>query len=136
MAITKWSPLHEMNRFFEDVFEQLPVRFGHDLALDLYQDGTDLVAEMSAPGIDINNTEVKVVDDVLRISGHREAKKETKEKNFYSKEIARGSFERAVRLPAAVVADQTKASYKDGVLRVVMPLKKASEQKKVEIKCD
>ena len=136
MAISKWSPFHEMNRFFDDVFDHLPARLGFDLAVDLYQEDNDLVAEMSVPGIDIDKTEVDVIDDVLRVRGNREEKKESKEKNFYSREIHRGSFERAIRLPAAVVANETKASYKDGVLRVTMPLKKASEQKKIQIKCE
>lgn len=133
MAVSKWSPLHEMNRFFDDVFEHFPARFGFDLAIDLYQEGNTIVAEMSVPGIDAKSTEVNVVDDVLRISGHREEKQEKKDKNYYSKEIHRGSFERSIRLPASVIADETKASYKDGVLKVVMPLKTAAEKKKIEV---
>lgn len=133
MAISKWSPLHEMNRFFDDVFDHLPMRFGFDLAVDLYQDGNELVAEMSVPGIDIKNTEVDVVDDVLKIRGHREEKTEKKDKNYFSREIHRGSFERSIRLPSTVIASETKASYKDGVLKVVMPIKKTSEKKKIEI---
>ena len=138
MSNIKWSPFNDVNRFFDDVIEHWPKKFGFDLAIDFYQEGDELVAEMSAPGIDINTTEVNVVDDVLRICGHREDRKEKKDKDFYSKEIHRGSFERSVRLPLAVEADQTKASYKDGVLKVVMPLKKArvEQKKKIEIKRD
>lgn len=133
MAISRWSPLHEVNRFFDDVFDHLPTRFGFDLAVDLYQDGNNLIAEMSVPGISIENTEVNVVDDILKVRGVREEKTEKKGKNYFAREIHRGSFERSIRLPSAVVANETKASYKDGVLKVTMPLKKASEHKKIEI---
>jgi len=137
MYISKWNPLHEMNRFFDDVIENLPAKYGFDLAVDLYEDGDNLVAEMSAPGIDIKNTEVNVVDNVLRISGQREEKRERKEKNYFSREIHHGSFSRTIRLPSPVVSEQTKASYKDGVLKIVMPMKKASEQKnKIEIQSE
>jgi HSP20 family protein len=134
VAISKWNPLQEVNRFFDDVFDHLPTRFGFDLAVDLYQDGNDLIAEMSVPGIDIKNTEVNVVGDILRVSGHREERKEQKEKNYYSREIHRGSFERSLRLPSAVISEETKATYKNGVLKITMPLKKTAEHKKIEIK--
>lgn len=136
MYISKWNPLHEMNRFFDDVLENFPAKYGFDLAVDLYQEGDNLVAEMSAPGIDVKNTEIKVVDDVLRISGHREEKKQKKENNFYSREIHHGSFSRTIRLPSPVVSEETTANYKDGVLKVVMPMKKTKDEKKIEIQSE
>lgn len=131
--LKQFSPLHEVNRFFEDVIEHFPKRFGFDLALDLYQDSNNLIAEMSVPGIDINNTDISVVDDVLRISGTREEKLENAEKNYYSREIHRGSFERSIKLPSSVSAENTTASYKDGVLKVVMPFKDKAQSKKITI---
>lgn len=133
MPITRWTPFNEVNRFFDDVFERLPARFNFDLAVDLYQEENNLIAEMSVPGIDVQNTDISVVDDILRIRGHREEKAEKQEKNYFSREIHRGSFERALRLPVPVIANETRATYKDGVLKVVMPLRKGGEHKKIAI---
>lgn len=134
MIMTKLSPLHEINRFFEDVAEFLPRRYGFDLAVDLYQEKNNLIAEMSIPGIDIENTEVSVLGDQLLVRGTRERKTETDEKNYYAREITRGSFERSVTLPQPVVAEETQATYKDGVLKVSMPLKGGPISKKIEIR--
>jgi len=131
--MTRKHPLSEVSHFFGDLFDYLPSRLNFDLAIDLYKENNSLVAEMSAPGIEIKNTEIEVVDNVLRIRGHKEQKIEEKEKDYYCKEISRGSFERSVRLPCAVLSEQTKASYKNGILKVTMPLKKEGEHKRIEI---
>lgn len=134
MSVSRWTPFHDVNRFFDDVLNMVPRNFGLDLAIDLYQDDNNLIAEMSAPGIDINNTEVNVIDDILKIHGHREEKKEKQAKNFYSKEIHYGSFERNIRLPTSVIAEDTKANYHDGILKIIMPIKKITPtQKRIAI---
>lgn len=133
MSITRWKPFGEISRVFDDVFEGPHFRISADFAIDLYHEGNSLVAEMSLAGIDPKDTEVDVEEDVLRISARREDTKESKEKNYYAKEIRRGSFERAIRLPAHVSAADTKATFKGGVLKVVMPLVKATQKQKVKV---
>jgi HSP20 family protein len=136
MAIIRWEPFHEMNRFFDDDFFPVPNMFraGWDLAVDVYEEGGSVVAEMNLPGIDPDNIEVTVEDDFLKISGSREEKKEEKNKEYFSREIKRGSFERVVRLPATVKGDVAEAEYCDGVLRVVVPKKEEAKPKKISVK--
>lgn len=135
MPIIKWEPLEEIERFLGEgipVFSSL--RFGWDLAVDLYEEAGNIVAEMNLPGIDPEKVSITVEGNFLRISGEREEKKEKEEKNFYSREIRRGSFERLMRLPQAVVEDKVTATYRNGVLKVVLPQKAKTEEKKVAIK--
>jgi HSP20 family protein len=121
MAIVKWEPFGEIDRFFDDFPAAGFGKMGWDMAVDLYEDGNNVIADMSVPGIDPEKVEVTVEGNYLRVVGHREEEKETKNKQFYSKEIRRGSFERAVRLPSPVNEVEVKAEYKDGVLKVIMP---------------
>ena len=48
------------------------------------------------PGIDPKNIDIKVVGDVLTIKGSREDKQETKDANYFRREIRYGSFERSI----------------------------------------
>jgi HSP20 family protein len=48
-------------------------------------------------------------------------KKEIKEKQFYKKEIRRGSFERIILLPCSVEDGQARAEFKDCILKIVLP---------------
>lgn len=134
MSIIKWEPFGDIDRFFEEGFFSPQIsRLSRDLAIDVYEDGGNIVAEMNLPGIDPSKVDISVVGHHLRVSGHREEEKEKKEKNYYSKEIRRGSFERVVRIPEDVDADKAKADYKDGVLKISLPKKGGEKTKKVKI---
>ena len=85
------------------------------------------------PGRDV---ELTVTDDVLHISAHREEKSEQKTKDMYQSEFSYGSFSRSVPLPSGADADQTKASYIDGILEVRIPLREpgSADSKKIPIR--
>ena len=53
-------------------------------------------------------------------------------KDYYRKEIRRGSFYRSVQLPTHVVGDKASAEYKNGILKINLP--KAPESKVKSIK--
>ena len=60
-----------------------------------------------------------------------------KEDKFYRKEIKSGSFSRSVGLPKGVLADKAEAEYKDGVIKITIPMesqKKVKKVKKVKVK--
>lgn len=106
---------------------------GLDLAIDLYEEKGNVVAKMNLPGVRADELEVSVEDDTLTVTGTREEEKETDKKDYYSKEIRRGSFSRSVSLPSQVDAEKTEAEYKDGVLMVSMPVIKGGGKKAVKI---
>lgn len=134
MELIKWEPLGDFNRFFNnDTFPSLP-KLGWDLSVDVYEEDGKIIAKMSLPGVDADETEISVDDDILTISGRRAEEKEVTEKNYYSKEIRRGSFSRSVHLPRAVDANKAEAQYEDGVLTVIMPVTAGAKEKAVKVK--
>ena len=136
MAIIKWEPLRDIERLFDMDFPfmTMPVaKVGNDLALDVYEEGGNIIAELSLPGVTPDNFDITVEGDHLRISGTREEIQENKDKNYYYKEIKRGSFERTLRLPMEVQADKCDAKYKDGILKVTIPKIEASQPKKIKV---
>jgi HSP20 family protein len=133
MATSKWPMLHDVDHFLGHMFDRSKFAAG-DMAVDLYHEGGKLIAEMSIPGMDAKNIDVSVEGDVLKIKGHREEKKEIKDKEYYSKEIRRGNFERRIKLPGHVDAKTMEASYKDGVLKVTMVQEAGAESHRVEVK--
>ena len=72
----------------------------------------------------------------MHIKGEKREEKEEKKEDFRIRERRFGSFERALRVPEAVDVDKIGASFKKGVLTVVLP-KTAEAQKsvkKIEVK--
>jgi HSP20 family protein len=99
---------------------------------------TDKAYEITAelPGIDQKNIEVNVASGGITIKGEKKEETEEKKKDYYLSERRYGSFERYFGLPEGVDADKITATFKNGVLKVVLP-KTAEAQKpakKIEVK--
>ena len=129
-GVTPWRPLLDVDRFFDDDF----VGGGFAPAMDVYQEGDNVVVKASLPDIDPEKVNVSVENDVLTVWGETEEKKETKREDYYHKEIRRGSFSRSVVLPMKVKSDETEATYEKGVLKITLPKAEEAKPKKIAIK--
>ena len=101
-------------------------------AIDMYEEDAAYIVETQLAGIDPDNVQISIDNDVLCIKGLAEKKSEIDEKNYYRKEIRRGSFYRSIPLPTHVLGDQASADAHDGVLKITIP--KAGESKPKQIK--
>ena len=116
--------IERFGRLFDDFWgteaytDQLPV--------DLYEDEKNFYVCMELPGVDKNTINLELENAVLTCS------------SSYSEETKNGktdySFKRSVPLPDEAVLDQVSASYKDGVLTVTAPKKKAAETHQIKVK--
>jgi HSP20 family protein len=88
-----------------------------------------LTAEL--PGFNKSDISIEIDDGVLTISGKREAKGE--ESDYYVKEMMFGSFSRSFRLPKRVAEDKVKATYRKGILTVVIPLGEEEKTRKITV---
>ena len=129
MSLIKWSPM------WADEWDSLST-FGQDFApaLDIYQDKDNVIVEASLAGINPENVEIAIENNVLSIKGESEKKSEVEDKNYYRKEVRRGSFYRSVQLPAHVIGDKAEANYEKGILKITIPHAPESKPKKIEIK--
>lgn len=138
MKIVKYSPLSpRIFNDFDDMFQDFAAPMmagGMSPALDIYEEGDNVVVEAPLPGVDIDNIEVAIENDVLSIEGKTEKKTEVEEKDYYRKEVRYGSFHRAIALPCAVDGDKADAQYKDGVLKVIVPKMGDTKKKTITIK--
>jgi len=137
MALIKWTPFEELDRFFEDEFvPMIPTMKMREFRpeVDIYQDKDNVVVEMPLAGVDPKKIDISVEDNVLTVKGSMDEKKEVKEKDFYRKEIRRGTFERSLTLPVEVKGEKAQADFEGGMLKIVLPKKVAVKKKKVTVK--
>lgn len=137
----------DMNQLFEDFahgFEMWRPRFAKSrfgdfhITVDLKDNEKELVVTAEVPGVDGKEIELTVSSDSLTISGEKKEEKEETDKGYYRSERNYGMFRRILPLPCEVDKDSVKATFKNGVLKVVMPKCKESMKdiKKVDIKED
>lgn len=140
MSLIKWNPFINDGFAFDDmdnVFgEMLPAirsqQSGFTPALDMYEDQKNIVVETQLAGIDPEKVNISIENDILCIRGESEKKSEVEEKNYYRKEIRRGSFYRSIPLPTRVIGDKATAITEEGILKIIIP--KADEVKAKTIK--
>lgn len=126
MSLIKWTPFFQefddMDKAMESMLPSVRGnQFGFTPALDIYEDKNNLVVEAQLGGIDPEKVDVSIENNVLTIKGESEKKSEVDDKNYYRKEIRRGSFYRSVALPTKVDGDKAVAVNEDGVLKVSIP---------------
>ena len=156
-AMQMWRPFEnlrrEVDRLFDD-FNMSPFRLPFrrpmfDIepfwspeswvalpAVDFVERDNAYEVHADLPGMDEKDIEVKVSNSVLTIKGEKREEKEEKKEDFRLRERRFGSFERALRVPETVDVDKIEASFKKGVLTLVLP-KTAEAQKpvkKIEVK--
>ncbi|HEY8607710.1 MAG TPA: Hsp20/alpha crystallin family protein [Noviherbaspirillum sp.] len=91
------------------------------LGSNLFEDERRVVVQVEVPGVDKEALDVEVQENLLVIRGEKRFRREASEGRYRVLQCAYGRFERVVALPAAVLGDQAKATYADGVLRVELP---------------
>jgi len=149
MALERWTPRKDVEKFFEDMFEEpfflrnwkgLPsLRKMREYmaispAVDMYENEKEIVVKAEVPGIDKKDIDISVADSTLTVKGEMKKEEKTKEEDYYYEERTCGSFSRRLELPTKVQESKIKANLKDGVLEIHLP--KAPEAKAKKIKLD
>jgi HSP20 family protein len=136
-TITRWEPFAELAEMRQR-FDRLLGELGDGerewmLAVDVIRENGNLVVRAEVPGIKPEEIEVKAEEGVLTISGKHEEAEEEKGKHFVRRERRYGAFERTMTLPDGVDPKKIKASTRDGLLEVTIPLPKEKAQEAVTI---
>ncbi|MFH0844057.1 MAG: Hsp20/alpha crystallin family protein [Pseudomonadota bacterium] len=134
----------EINRFKRDMdrlFERFIDEFSTPLSqwafrevpfIDLSETEDHLILRAEIPGIRPEDLGILIKENVLTIHGEIKQDFATQGENSYRTESRYGSFSRKVLLPCRIMVEDVEATYKMGVLHIIMP--KCKEDKAREIK--
>jgi HSP20 family protein len=122
-----------MSRFFDDFFTRDLDNWNNGNfsstnttlpAVNIVENADSYSVEMAAPGMKKDDFDIELKDNVLTIRSERRNEQETKEENerYMRREFSYQSFQRSFQLNQQVVdQEKIKASYENGVLRLVLP---------------
>jgi HSP20 family protein len=103
--------------------------------MDVFEKDGQLHVRAELPGMTDKDIQVEIAKDTITISGEKKEEHEVKQENYYKSERTYGSFRRQVELPAGADKEHVQAQFKDGVLKIDVPILEAkSETKKIEVK--
>ena len=123
-----YNPFREMDELEKQFFGS-PFEFFDNSAMDAFKtdikdEGDHYELEADLPGFDKKDIKLDVNGDVLTVSAERHSEHEDKDKKgkYVRCERSYGSYSRQFDL-SGVKADEIKAKYEDGVLKLTMPKK-------------
>ena len=144
MTLVKWEPFRElmamqdrMTRLFDDTLSHIwkgEVAQGiWSPPVDLVETRNEIILKADLPEMSQDEIGIKVEDGTLTIEGERKFVKETPEENYIQIERSYGTFRRTFAVPRMIDQEKIKASYKDGVLRIVLPKKEHVYPKQISV---
>ena len=144
MTLVKWEPFRElmvmqdrMTRLFDDTLSRIVkgevVQGIWSPPVDVVETGTEIILKADLPEMSQDEIGIKVEDGTLTIEGERKFLKETPEENYIQIERSYGTFRRTFAIPRMIDQEKIKASYKDGVLRIILPKKEHVYPKQISV---
>jgi HSP20 family protein len=140
-GLTGFNPLislnRDINRLFDDLLQPsaLPTTADPAVAtalitpqINVSETDTEIRVAAELPGVDLDDLEVDVMDDMLVIRGEKKLERSDGDENYHFVECAYGSFQRTVQLPFAADPDEVQASFENGILNITVP--KSEQQRR------
>jgi HSP20 family protein len=103
-------------------------------SMDLIEEKDAYKLEVEMPGMDEKDVHVTLNENVLTVRGEKSKTITNERKNYISREISYGQYERSLTLPQWADSEKTSASFKKGILCVTIPKKAGSTERSREIK--
>ena len=143
------SPFHEFERFFDGFLGRggMPsLRWDHPLwerfaafekgmpKVDVIDRDAEVVVRAEVPGFEREDLEVSVTDHSVTIKGEHRQEHKAEEGEYFRSEISTGSFSRTVPLPSDIDTEGGEASFKNGILELVLPKLKRASRRNIEVK--
>ncbi len=142
LVLWKDQEIRRLRKDMDRLFSRLRNGFGapawpgealEGLYIDLLEREDALTVRVEIPGINPEDLKISVTNDRLTISGEKSEERIDDSRYYYRVERRFGSFSRTIRLPCKVEIDNIEATYKKGVLNIVMPKSKPEKKNKVSI---
>lgn len=117
------TPMHRaMDRLFDDVWTPAIWHERHyAFPVDLSETDEAVVAKAALPGVNPDEVEVSVNDDLLTIKGETKEENKDEGEHYVHRELTYGAFSRTVQIPVSVDSGKATAEYEDGVLTITLP---------------
>ena len=89
--------------------------------VDVYKTKRDIIIKAEIPGVSNGRVNAYAGDSSIRISGQTENNGSTDNHTSGDSALESDSFTRTIPLPVKIIADRTRAEYRDGILTITAP---------------
>lgn len=129
--LMRTDPFRSLDRLTEQVFGT-PARPAV-MPMDAWRDGDEFFVELDLPGVDPDSLDLDVERNVVTVRASRPQLDPGRA--MIATERTRGVFSRQLFLGENLDTDRIRADYRDGVLRLIVPVAEEAKPRKIEVTC-
>src|SRR5678816_1187327 len=145
MSITRYDPFRDLRSLQEEVNRlfstNLTRGFGEEgigrgawnPSVDIYENKDHIVLEAELPGMNQEDFDLSIENNVITLRGERKFEKTDETDNYHRVERSYGAFTRSFTLPQTVSAEGATAEYNNGVLRVTLPKREETKARRIQV---
>jgi HSP20 family protein len=101
--------------------------------VNISEDAQNIYVAAELPGLTKDDVKITVTDGVLTLRGEKKSEAKQEGRNYHRIERRFGEFVRQFTLPENAKDDAVHASFKDGILEIVVPKKEIEKPKEHHI---
>jgi HSP20 family protein len=144
-SIARYDPMRNVSSLQDEVERAFRQAFGggqqpaaspagaFSPALDVEETEDGFILHVELPSVAAEDVEVSLEENVLTIAGERPFYADKSTEGFRRLERQFGRFHRAVRLPDRVDGERVEATYRDGLLTIVVPKAEDAKPRRIQV---
>jgi HSP20 family protein len=143
MTFIKFEPIRDF-QFLENkvqrCFGEFPSNYSYDNTflpkIDISEDEKNIYFEVEIPGVNKEDINISLEDNILTIKAEKKLQGDKKEKTLIRKERRFNSFTRSFTLHEEINPDVANAEFENGILKITLEKEKhkAIKERQIEIK--
>jgi HSP20 family protein len=135
---SSWREMERLRQEMNRLFSEWPARSRLSVAptypaMNVWTNEDSAIVTAELPGVDLEDLDISVEDDVLTLRGQRQAE-EQEGATYHRRERRYGTFVRTLRVPFRVDAEKVDATFKNGVLSLVLPRGEEDKPKRITVR--
>jgi HSP20 family protein len=147
MTLVRWNPSRDLLRIQDEMNRMVDRFFSPDLfeegsfggsnwlpSMNVQEDKDNFSIGLELPGLSKDDVKLTLSDGTLTIEGERKQEEEKEGVNYHRVERRYGKFLRSFKLPVHVKEDKVEATFKDGILKILVPKAEEVKPKQIEVK--
>lgn len=142
MALIRWDPFSELGPFREDLgrlfdrYSSLIGMRGWQPAVDLLEDEDAFILKAEIPGVEPEDMDITVTDEGVTLRGSVGQEEEKRTEGYIRSERRYGEFTRMVTLPGEIKPNDVRATFKNGIVTIILPKAAPGQSRGVKVKID
>jgi len=121
---------HPLAQLMNEIDSEYEPQIAFPIDVKVLADSYEIKALL--PGIDVDDLEIQIVNEVITISGEMKVNRDS-QSDYIVSELPAGKFHRVISLPTPLNSNEVEAVLESGILTLIVPKAEEARPKSIKI---